>query len=252
MEYNKYYEPKMVINCLEGILKKDFNSIKTYVDSSGINVSEEQVKKFLNQKFIEEDPELKKRIEGPRKMRNKDLTKISSDEVEAASQEFVDSMCAERYKYDPYTLKYFDTYTGILKFKINKLFNIIECIGNKNVSVITDELVDLDIVLDKDYKILGSDIHRLIDPTVYNINKLGYILRKANNLNTYLTMKMSIGSFDKDGMSEYNLYPSRKIQIKNLFYSDVMGYVPLSERQMAVLREEQDKDIKNYVKSLFD
>lgn len=252
MEKNKYYEPKMVVTCLEGILKKNFNSIKTYVESSGISVTEEQIKKFLEQKFIEEEPELKKKIEKPRKMRNKDLTKISDEEVKEASQEFVDLMCAERYKYDSYTLNYFDTYVGILKFKINKLFNIIESIGSRNVSEIVDELIDLDIILDSDGNILGSDIHRLVEPTVYNINKLGDMLRKANNLDTYLTMKMSIGSFDKDGMNEYNLYPSRKIQIKSLFYYDVMGYVPLSERQMAVLREEQDENIKNYVKSFFD
>lgn len=50
-----------------------------------------------------------------------------------------------RYYFEPYTLKYFNIYTTILKSKINLLLNIIDKIGNKDTNIIQNFLAYLDI-----------------------------------------------------------------------------------------------------------
>lgn len=252
LDDNKYYEPKMIIIYLENILKKDFESIKTYVDSSGINASKEQIEKFLEKKLMEENPELKKRIESPKENRSKNLGRLSREDIENAAQEIVDSIAIGRYMFEPYTLKYFHKYVEVLKYKINKLFNIIQCIGIKNTSCIDYILTDLDVVLDDSGNILGSDIVRLIEPTIYNINVLSNKIKDANDLNTYLSFKMSEESIYANGFIESEIYPSRDLQIKNLFFHFNEGYVPLTEKQNKIIYQNDDENAKKRVKTLWD
>ena len=63
---NQYYDSKIIISILEDILGKPIDEIKKEVNDSQIIVTKEQIEEFLEQKFIEENPELKKKIESPR------------------------------------------------------------------------------------------------------------------------------------------------------------------------------------------
>ena len=252
LEDNKYYEPKMIITYLENILKKDFNSIKTYVDSSGINASKEQIEMFLEKKFMEENPELKEIIESPKYVRSKELGKMSHEDLLNESREIVDSIAIGRYMFEPYTLKYFHKYVEILKCKINKLFDIIQCIGTRNTSSIDYILTDLDVVLDDNGNILGSDIIRLIEPTIYNIEVLSNKIKDANDLNTYLSFKMSEESICANGFLESEIYPSMDLQIKSLFFYFNDGYVSLTEKQKESIRQKDDENVKTFIKTMLD
>lgn len=252
---NKYYDSKVIINILEDILGKPFETIKKDVNGNQIVVTREQIEKYLEQKFIEEDPELKKRIESPRPKRSRNIAEWTKQDIENSSQEFVDDISVARYCFEPYTLEYFNRYTAIVRNKVNILLSLIEKIGNKDIQPIHELLTELDIVLDENGNVLKSDIVRLITPTIYNINDLNEKLAKANDLSTYLTFKMSKHSLYRDGFSEGEVYPSQSIQINSLQYDYIQGNVRLSENQRKTLEEKRSKSLKKsaeFICNLFD
>jgi len=249
---NKYYDSHVIINILEDILGKPIDAIKKDVNDNQIIVTKEQIESYLEQKFIEEDPELKKRIERPRPKRSRNIAEWTKQDIENSSQEFVDNLSVARYCFEPYTLEYFNRYTVIVRNKVNILLSLIEKIGNKDIQLIQEWLTELDIVLDEKGNVLKSDIIRLITPTIYNINDLEEKLSKANDLSTYLTFKMSKDSLYKEGLSEREVYPSQSIQIKSTYYDYIQGNVRLSERQRNELEKEESKNRKKIVKLLLD
>lgn len=252
---NEYYDSKIITNILENILGKSINEIKKDVNDNQIVVTREKIEKYLEQKFIEEDPELKKRIESPSPKRSRNIAEWTKQDIENSSQEFVDDLSVARYCFEPYTLEYFNRYTAIVRNKVNILLSLIEKIGNKEIQPIQELLTELDIVLDENGNVLKSDIVRLITPTIYNINCLNEKLAKANDLSTYLTFKMSKHSLYRDGFSEGEVYPSQSIQINSLQYDYIQGNVRLSENQRKTLEEERSKSLKKsaeFICNLFD
>lgn len=252
LDDNKYYESRNVITYLENVLKKDFDSIKLYVHSSGINVTEEQIRIFLNKKLMEENPKLKKRIEYSKSMRNCDICYLIDEDINVAVQEIMNPINIGRYRLEPYVLEYFNKYVNILKFKIDKLFDIIKSIGTKTTEGINDILDDLDIILDDNGNILGSDIVRLVDTIIYNINTLSEKIRTANNFNTYLSCKLSEDKIYKIGLYEGEIYPSKKLQIKNFPFCHISGYVPLTKNQMENIMQEQNENVKVFTNTIWD
>lgn len=251
---NEYYDSKFIITILEDILGKTIVEIKKDVNDNKIIVTKESIESYLEQKFIEEDPELKQRIESPRPKRSENIIEWTDQDIKDSVQEFVDQISSQRYCFKPYTLDYFHRYTTIIRNKINILLNIIEKIGNKDIQPIQERLTELDIVLDENGNVLKSDIIRLITPTVYNINKLEEKLSKANELSTYLTFKISQQSLYEDGFFE-EIYPSQSIQINSLRYDYIQGNVRLSENQRKTLEEERSKSLKKsaeFICDLFD
>ncbi len=248
----KYYDSEIVINILEDILNKPIKEIKTEVNDKKVVVTKEEIESYLEQKFIEEDPELKRRIENPKPRSNNIKLGMTEQDIEDLSQRFIDNISSARYCFEPYTLEYFNKYTNILKNKINLLLNIIEKISNKDSYTILETLNDLDIKLDNNGNILKSDIIRLIKPTIYNINDLDEKLAYANDLSTYLTFKMSKHSLLKHDLSEGEIYPKKSLQIKDLYYGDLKGYVSLSEGQRKTLKEEQERNSKKLAKLLIN
>ena len=62
----EYCEAQKIISILEQELSKGLEQIKTEVNDAVVKVTEDDIKKFLDERFSEEDPELKERIENPR------------------------------------------------------------------------------------------------------------------------------------------------------------------------------------------
>ena len=248
---NKYYKPIYLLNILEDICGKTFDDIKKEIDENKIVVTREQIEKYLEQKLIEEDPELKERIENPKPKRTSNITKWTKQDIEDSSQEFVDGLSIQRYRFEPFTLEYYNKYTTIIRNKVNLLLNIIEKVSSKDIETIQDMLTSLDIVLDENGSILKSDIIRLIPPTIYNINELNATILKANDLDTYLTFKMSKHFLYREGFSENEIYPAQSIQIKNLYYDYLPGNVRLSENQKKILEEKEKRNRDIVTKALF-
>lgn len=249
---NQYYDPKFVITILENIFDTNFDDIKNTVNRAQVVVTKEQITEFLEKKWEEENPELKKRIESPKPKRSGNIAKWTDEDIKASSQEFVDGISAGRYYFEPYTLEYFNRYSNIVRNKTLLLLNVIEKIGNRDTISIQDLITELDISFDGSGNISKEDIIRLITPTVYNIGELNEKVTKANDLSTYLTFKMSMHSLYKDGCSEREIYPSSSLQVKNLYYDYIRGNVPLSSTQRTELEQEQRRSMKKIVKMIID
>jgi len=247
---SQYYDAKYVITILENILGNKFEVIKSKINDTQITVTKEQITDFLEKKFEEEDPELKRRIENPKHKRTNNLIKLTDKNIEDSVQAFIDEISVSRYYFEPYTLQYFNKYTSIVRDKILLLLNIIEQIGNRNSMPIKDLIAELDIRLDENGNISKEDIIRLITPVVYNIEILEEKVSEANDLSTYLNFKMSKDSLYKDGLSEGEIYPSTSLQIKSSFYGHVKGNVPLSSTQRDELKQERGKSMKKILEML--
>lgn len=243
----KYYDPKYITTFLEEVLGFDMESVKTMVNNSRVKVNEEEIRDFLDKKFGEENPELKKRIESRRT-----TNRSGMKSTEEATQEFADDLESSRYSFDPYTLKYFKTYSGIIRDKSNALLGLIERIGNGHAGDIMDELDELDINFNEDGRISKTDIMRLVTPAVHNIRTLDDKVRQANDLSTYLTFKMSLDSIYKNGWSENEVYPSPELQLRNLEYASLPGYVPLTDRQREEIERESQSYLKRFTKDFLD
>ena len=244
----KYYEPKIIITILEDILDKDLNTIKSDIEKLNVCVDKKEIEDFLD-KTLEEDPELKRRIENPKpRKRSRNLLKWTEQDIEDSAQEFGDQLSAARYSFDSFTLEYFIKYSNIVRNKAKKILDIIEKIVNKDYSTIADLMIELDIQLDENGNITKEDIIRLIPPFIYNYKSLVEKTNMANNLETYLTFKLSKHSLLKDGWSEGELYPTSSIQVKSLYRDHLPGNIPLSTNQKQILREEESKSMKMFTK----
>lgn len=253
----KYYEPRIIITILEDILGKDLNTIKSDIEGLKITIDKQQIVDFLDKTFEEEEPEVKARLENPkpRKPRENDgsiWTPWTDEEIKESSQHFGDELTAARYGFDPYTLDYFHKYSNIVRNKAKKILDIIEKIVNKDYSTIVDLLIQLDIKLDENGNITKEDIIRLIPPFIHNYNSLVEKVNNANNLETYLTFKLSKHSVYRNGCSEGELYPTSSIQTKSLYYDYLPGNISLSTNQKETLEKEQRKSMKKLAKTLLD
>lgn len=229
------------------------NDIKENIDNSNVTVTGEQIKTYLDELFEIEEPEVKKRIQD-RKNQLIDLVHLSDLDIKKMSLKFDDELVADRYYFEPYTLQYYKKYISIIKSKTLLLLSIIEKIGTNDLSEVKSMLNDLDIEI-MDSKISREDIIRLIEPMVYNFYRLQERAQRGNDLNTYLTEKISEVSLFKSNISEFELYPTMEIQVRNLYYDDIPGNVRLSERQEETLKEERSKMLKknaNMIVDLFD
>lgn len=249
---NQYYDSKYIITILENILGNKLDDIRNEINNTRVIVFNEQIIEYLERKFEEENPELKKRIEKPKVKRNKNIVEWTEEDIEASSQEFIDNISASRYCFEPYTLEYFKRYSNIVRNKALLLLTIIEKIGNKDSMSIQDLILELDIQLDETGNISRNDIIRLITPTVYNISELNEKVIKANDLTTYLTFKISKHSLRRDGLSESEIYPNQSLQIKDLYYDYIKGNVPLSNNQRTDLKQQQKNVMKKFAKMLLD
>ncbi len=224
-----FYSPKILVTILEDYLKKDFKTIKKDVESAEITITEEEICAFLERRFLEEEPETKE-----------------------SAQKFGAEITKARYCFEPYTLEYFNRYCSIVKNKAMQLLNIVERLADKDLVSIQDAITELDIQLDEKLYISREDIVRLLPPTLHNYSILQEKINSANNLETYLTFKMSKHSLWRSGCSEDEVYPNKAIFGYNLHDNYLPGNVPLSTRQKETLKEQQRKSMEKTARSLID
>lgn len=240
----KNYDSNYLVKVLEEIIGKSLIEIKEDVNSKRVTVTPEQIESYLEQRFIEEDPELKKRIDSPKNKRSGNVGEWSKKDIEDYSQEFADELAASRYRFVPYTFEYFNRYTDIVRNKVNTLLNIVSGLANKKIEPIEELINELDIKISTDGKVSKDDIIRLIIPIVANINMLEEKVEKANDLSTYLTFKESKHTLYKDGLSESEIYPASSLQTQSEMNDWRDDNVKLSDKQKKILEKRQERNRK--------
>ena len=243
-----YYMNSLVMTSIipeELNLSMSINEIIDYIKNADVQLTEQEIKNYLREKFEQDDSELDMRQKN-RKRLNGDPTKWTEEDIQNASQQFVDDLAAIKYQYDPYTLEYFKKYIDILKEKSLSLFEIVNKIQNIALGKINDEdeinkiislLSEYDIKILENGNIYYQDLIRLLTPLVENVLELKEKVESANSLETYLSFKISKHSLYKDGFTEDDIYPKRALQVK-AYEFDTKGYIRLSHKQREILQKE--------------
>ncbi|MGM9835072.1 MAG: hypothetical protein ACI31M_04780 [Bacilli bacterium] len=245
-EYGYYISPLVMTTIIseELNLSMSIKEVINYIKNARVQITDEEIKKYLKLRFEQDDSELKIRQENRKKL-GKNPTEWTKEDIENASQQFVDDLVSAKYKYDPYTLEYFKKYIDILKEKslslceiVNKIQNIaLGKINDENeIKQIIDSLSEYDIKILENGNIYYQDVIRLLTPLIENVLALKEKVERANNLETYLNFSVSKHSLYRDGFTEDDIYPKRALQVKN--YGFDTGYIRLSYSQ----KEQIQKD----------
>ena len=244
---SNYSKPEYLKTILEDTLDTKLEELKKEVIQSEVVVTEDEIRNFLTKTLEEENPELKVRIESPKVIRNKKMGEWKKSDFNEMATEVFDKLSYRRYEFDSYTLDYFKKYVEILKNKAILLLDIIDGISTHNYENISDNLIDLDIQLDKNGNILHDDIKRLINPTISNIKELREYVLKANTLTTYLTFKMTKESLEHNWVDENYIYPTVNLQEKSIYDNYFKGNVALSSRQYESIVKNKDMELSRKI-----
>jgi len=254
---NGYYEMHPMM--LKEILMKElgfqgtYDELKDCVQNSKIKLSEETIKKYLKEKQKKEEPDLLTQYD---KVKPKTINLLEwQDEPDL---KFIKAMELERkiakYAYDPYTYKYYQRYIILLKNKCVKFFELIDLLVTKSLHKTYNEkttqlMLEFDIVLNENYKISSIDLFRIVEPFIYNINELRKYLKIANDLETYFKEKKSseLNETLKDGNPESSLYPTDNLQVKDAYYIDLAGYIPLTKKQKEQIKKEKEDAFNSWL-----
>lgn len=247
-EEDVYYINPLVMTSIiqeELNLSMSINEVIDYIKNADVQLTEQEIKNYLREKFEYDDSELYMRQKN-RKRLNGEPTKWTEEDIQNASQQFVDDLAAIKYQYDPYTLEYFKKYIDILKEKSLSLFEIINKIQDIALGKINNEdeinkiislLSEYDIKILENGNIYYQDLIRLLTPLVENVIELKEKVESANSLETYLSFKISKHSLYKDGFTEEDIYPKRSLQVK-AYEFDTKGYIRLSHKQREIIQKE--------------
>lgn len=237
-ENGYFIEPFIIHTILVDELKlgMSYNGMKEFINEASITINEDEIEEFLDKKFEEENPELKKRMETPRTTSS--IIKLGK----ASTERFIDGLSAGRYYFEPYSLKFFKIYISILKEKCKTLFSVLEDLEKCKSGELTEEtkqrFLDLDFHISNG-NIYITDAERLADAIIYNFKDLYDKVKQGNNLETYLSFKESRESLLKDGIMEGEIYPSKQIQIKDSHNSYQKQFIALSDAQKEQVKKEE-------------
>lgn len=250
-----FIEPHIIGMMLFDELK--LPKVEEFVNGANITITADEIKEFLDKKFEEENPELKRRMETPRKTSSIiNLGKASVDAIISSAERFKDELSAARYYFEPYSLQYFKTYTSILKEKCQTLCSVLNDINRCKTEELSEEaqqrFKDLDFHINSEGNIHFKDAERLADAIIYNVKDLREKVQTGNNPETYLTFKESKHKLMKDGIWESEIYPSREIQIRDRHHSYMSQFIALSEAQETQVQQEALENISRWMKMDFE
>ncbi len=243
---NGYYvDPQMIHRMVVDELKlsMSFESIEVFVETCKITLTEEEIENFLDKVMDEEKPTLKEQLNQPYKPNSKNILECTKEDIHKAASAFGTEILKSRYVFEPYSLQYFKKYTSILKEKCGTLLEILnDLIKIKDDTIQEEEwdrIIDLDFHINEFGDVYFSDIERLTNAIIYNVSDLYDKVAKGNSVQTYLTCKVSKDSIARAGIFESEIYPSKEVQIKDLYYSYRYEFIALSNSQKETLKKEQ-------------
>ena len=109
----KYIDVNEIKKIISGTINKNnFNDVIEFVNNISIKITEDEIKKYLDERLINEKPELKERI----KKRKKNNVIMDSKEF---MSEFIDDLQLYQYSFDSYL--FFDSFIhsfGTFPFKL--------------------------------------------------------------------------------------------------------------------------------------
>lgn len=251
---NFYIDPLIMTKIIVDKLKFSisYETIKEYVKNVEVKITETEIEEYLNKKLESDDPKLKDRVI------NKNY--IGENGKEKSVQKFMDKLFILKYSFDPYTLEYLKKYIEILKQKSLMLFDLIDKIQDNRMSgwyfneeetnnwnELLEQLNKYDIKINQDGFVYYEDLIRLLAPLIQNVLDLKQKVDEANNLETYLTFKVSKSDLYKDGFTEEDYFPRLELQCDDEIYGNERGYIPLSDEQIEKVSKHNIDNFSSFV-----
>ena len=240
MEKSSYYNPIIMVHMINKEFNLDYNTIRKMIKESQIKLNEEDIRTYLNNLLLKDKPDLKDRI---------DNYVFDSSDLGNITDHFIDLSEYKKYDFDPSILAFYKEYINILKFKCNNIIKIID--GLVDETIPKDILKELDINIDENGDILMTDVLRLIEPFIYNFNKLNELVKESNDLKTYYNCKLK----DTEKSNLYLYLSTADLQQKNIDVYDTNGNeegcISLTEKQKKLLRQNKIDNISSFCDSLF-
>jgi len=221
------YVRKCLSNSKEIADGNTFEQIQEFCQNEEIKVNEEMIVEFLNKKAEEDGVDMSETVESSGWV---DLTAKNSDSlIKRSVENFKKQFQQSKYRFNAIDLRYFKDCFKIYKEKCLKLCSIIDMLRG---AIKTDRelLKSLDISYNADY-VSREDVERIVKPLIYNFSKAIETYYKANNLNTYLTTTIDGHRMAMDGVSYWEIIPSKDLQIKSGIVVNNKCFVDLTERQ---------------------
>ena len=249
-----------MIDIIEDEYKMSIEKLKEKVKNSNIELTSGAIKGFLNESFKKNHYDVLKRNQMKKDFydplnhskTSPNYVKYFESYINLPSLNFYDNLITKKYEYDPETLKFYKDSIDILRKKALLLISIIEKISSIDIVDIKDLLVNLDIALNEAGNIKYEDIIRIIKPTIDIINDLFDKVKIANDLDTYLNVKMSEKALSKTGISYEERRIGPELQLKNIEQDNLgfKGYIPLSNNQREILMKKDEEYFEDIVKVL--
>ena len=221
-----YCSPSIIIGILQNRLNLSYDEIITTINNFNVN--------------LEERPGAKQKLEELNARLSRGYA--TTNQIDYAERMNLYSDFT-KYQFEPFTLEYFINYIGILKEKCFLIISIID--GLIDQSLPKTILEDLDINLSNANYISMTDIYRLIDPLIYNFEKLRDMTKRANQYETYLTFKLSLDSIYEQGLYEEDLYPRKELQNSNYELDGEEGYIPYTDNQKKLMRKKENEIVNS-------
>lgn len=242
------YVRKCLSNSKEIADGNTFEQIQEFCQNEEIKVNEEMIVEFLNKKAEEDGVDMGETVESSGWV---DLTAKNSDSlIKRSVENFKKQLQQSKYRFNAIDLRYFKDCFKIYKEKCLKLCEIIEMLRGR-IDVDKELFKSLDISYNSDY-VSGEDVDRILKPLIHNYCKAYEVQTRANNLNTYLTTTIDEHRMAMDGVSYWEIIPSKDLQIKSGIIVNNKCFVDLTERQKQELEKEKEANFEAAANMLLD
>ena len=242
------YVRKCLSNSKEIADGNTFEQIQEFCQNEEIKVNEEMIVEFLNKKAEEDGVDMSETVESSGWV---DLTAKNSDSlIKRSVENFKKQLQQSKYRFNAIDLRYFKDCFKIYKEKCLKLCEVVEMLRGR-IDVDKELFKSLDISYNSDY-VSGEDVDRIVIPLIYNFSKAIETYYKANNLNTYLTTTIDEHRMAVDGVSYWEIIPSKDLQIKSGIIVNNKCFVDLTERQKQELEKEKEANFEAAANMLLD
>ena len=218
-----------------------FDEIKEYCENTTLNVNFSKINEFLKEKAKEAGIDMDEDLGDSGWVT---LTGKQEDEnlVAKSLVRFKKQIERSKYEFNSIDLKYFSDCFKVYKAKCLKLCLVIEML-QRRIRTNRELLKSLDISYNADF-VSSEDVDRIIKPLITLYLRSIEIQRKAENLNTYLTVTLNPTSMQHDGVSYSECLPSEDLQ-----WTQAPMYATKHPELFVELTEKQKEQIKQREKA---
>ena len=258
MEKNKFYEfsklEEMLNNNRLGV---SFFEIQTYLMTSKITITYEDIDQFMFERAKEEDIDLDKEITSSNLSGS--TNNLTDEKLEEYQKAVDEDTTRRKFDYSKYDLKYFKKFTDILREKGLHFCKVANLLSYDEIRKAGCLLPDYALNI-KDSKIDLDSIERLVEAILVCYEKVKEMTDTANNLETYLTKNV----LDMDSLGgvymapagggiirEEQLYPTTEYQLFEISYqanAKWAGCLELSPKQLENVKTRDRNNRINWMK----